>query len=281
MTYPTPITSPLQNSVIKLSHLTGLKTSHLSAALQKLSNREATVPRRSRLVEPGETGIFFVEKGHGFSYSLLAAGKRHIHRRFAPGDCIGFSEGWTSGQPHAVEALTEMTIRHVRMGILNSVLYASPTLLRALLIEASVEQRANDQRASLIAKADPQSRLAYHLLARLDRLRLTSRYHNGRISNAKVFKIHGTHGVIADELGMSSVHVSRIMSRLEETELVHRPARRLYSLLDVKRLQEMCHYENPYEMTEPDAASARLSSSSSGHTANDRRFPMAVEQFAE
>ena len=231
---------------LKLAQISGVNPAAFERDLRQLgSTRHESRPHKV-FVHAGETGLSILEKGYAFSYSSQSAGGRHIYRMYRPGDAIGFPHAWSGDQPYSICAITNVSVHKVSVGDLNRQLPKSPILLRGLLLDADIEQRAVDIRSALIARAKPVARLSHLLLETLDRIRLTSSYHNGQVASAELFKLHGTQAVIGDLTGMSPVHVSRTLTRLVNDGLIERPARKMYKILDEKALMELCEYQNPY-----------------------------------
>lgn len=151
--------------------------------------------------------------GWAASQRILEDGDRQVFDLLTPGDSIGLLQG--NRKPHAVSfaALTDLVTADAS-GLRRSVLGRAPGFTQAL---ASAEQQAESRLYDHIVRLGRRSsyeRLADFLFG------LYTRLTDARRINGPRFPFPLTQEVLADCLGLTSIHVNRTLKQMRQDGLV-------------------------------------------------------------
>lgn len=194
--------SPLTNEDISL-------LLSLESHQRCFSRGEEIVPQGSYLDD-----IYVIEKGWACRSTILIDGTLCILGFLLPGDTSDINNALVAKTDHSIRAVTEVEAIRVNYSDLKDVLHSSPSLTRAfsrakMAIEAS-------QRALLvgIAHLPATTRLAHFLCE------MTYRMHGIADTPSEKRSVPLTQIELGSALGMSNVHVNRVIRTLREQDLV-------------------------------------------------------------
>ncbi|USI71413.1 Crp/Fnr family transcriptional regulator [Sphingomonas morindae] len=192
-------------------------------ALAALEEGERTVARGAvlRAEQAVAREFYVVRKGWLYSSVMLPEGNRQILGFHLPGDLAGDAALPWSHAPFSLTAATEVTVRVVDRTSLRGLFERHPRLALSLHALAQVERTALAERLASVGRSSAMSRVAA-LLVDLWR----------RLARAKLIPPEGvilplTQEEIGDAVGLTAVHVNRMMRRLVETGLIARDGMRL------------------------------------------------------
>lgn len=224
------------------------------AALAGIGGRPRPAKARDILLDQGRgTGVaVLLHSGWAIRHRTLRDGRRQIVDFVLPGDLCDPSMYFQRHTDCAVSAITAGTYSLVRAWEILDLLAASPRLGAFFWwLEAQEEQYL---RAHLVAvgRLTAYERIAYLVWELWSRLRAVG------LAEAQAFSLPATQGLIADATGLSHVHVSRTLGRMEREGLLRRLEHR-YQILDPARFRQIAQVD---EFTSsrrlPDAVAARL-----------------------
>ena len=241
----------------KFAALNGARSEALEDWLSTVEASKTATYKNADALIAGERRLGIVQSGHACAYTLYKTGARHVSRLYHPGDIIGLPDVFGGPFPYSVRALSKLDVAFIEPWQFTPSLQKQPSAMFALMSLASADRRADAARAKAIARLEPKARVAHLLLESLDRVRLTSSYHNGQIASSETFSIPGTQKVLADLMGLSAVHVSRMLTGLQKEGLIGKPARHMFEIVDRAALVEMAEYVNPYKDPTPSKASGQ------------------------
>ena len=195
----------------------------------------------ARIVERGKRAgaAFAVTRGWAARTMTLSDGRRQIVNFMLPGDLFDLQV--FAGEPtdHDVCALTEVTIapvgREALMAVVNSASKVSGALWWASVREEAVLREQvvrNGRRSAKERVAHLLMELHYRLLAIGE-------------AEADGFDLPVGQAALSDALGLSYVHVSRVLTWLEREGLIAR-ARGRVTLADPAGLRALCEFSNLY-----------------------------------
>ncbi len=171
--------------------------------------------------------------GWAFSYRVLPGGTRQILSFLIPGDDLGPEALADDRLPYSVDAITDCTVCHFPLAAMRAHV-TEHTALCCKAIKKSRDRQMNLARhLSEVARRPAFDRVAY-LIADL-RARLLARGLM-RDDEAMPFPLRQAH--IADALGLTAIHVSRVFSELSDSALIEREGRTL-RILDADRLHRI------------------------------------------
>lgn len=171
--------------------------------------REGQHPNESRVVV---TGFVYRQK-------LARSGARQIVSMHLPGEIVDMHNSFLKVADHNVQALTRSEVALVPRSALAELADSHPDAARALLVEALIDGSILMEWMLNATRRPSPERLA-HLLCELAlRLRAAGLCELGR------YRIPMTQEELADCLGLTPVHVNRLLRQFAKTGLVERNGR--------------------------------------------------------
>ena len=200
------------------------------------------LPPKARLFINGERPeeIFVLYSGWAYRYKLLHDGSRQILDFILPGDMIGLPNSASAPHlDHSVDTITEVHLCAFPAQLVLQRLHTEPELAsRMIWIKASQQARAFE-RMTTLGRYDSRQRVAHLLLEILTRLRL-----GGAISGMSC-EFPLTQSILADALGLSTVHVNCILRQFREEGLAT-VADRTLVVRNLEALEDLCDFDDSY-----------------------------------
>ena len=201
---------------------------------------EKTVRARTDVLLQGEvpTVAHVLLDGHTFRYRLLADGRRQITAVLMPGEVCDLEAVMRGRADYGVGALTDCILGEIPIARIADPTAAGPEmarlLWRSMLRDAAI---AREWLVSLGCRTALE-RVA-HLLCELRvRLRVA-----GLSSDDTLMRL--TQAELGALLGLSTVHVNRILQELRRTGLIELSASRM-SILDIPALEKVAGFDPAY-----------------------------------
>lgn len=180
-----------------------------------------------------------LSKGWAFSCYTLEDGSRMILDIFLPGDVIGMREYASRTHQASVEAITECTLCRFPHRHLDDIFERSSRLTRIFFTIAATQQSMLVERMVNLGRRDAQSKLSHFICEMYSRLSKTNP------DMSPEFSLPLSQQMIADTMGLTPVHVSRVFSQLREKALVHRDRHRV-SIPSVEKLSDFADFNTNY-----------------------------------
>lgn len=191
--------------------------------------REGTTPQRCA----------FVLSGYAFRQKLTSDGARQILAVMLPGDFVDFQNLFLSESDHNVQALTRTRVAELATGDLRQVFLASAAISKAINTDALIESAIFREWILNIGRRDGRSRIGHLLCEFALRLRAAG------IAASPVYEFPMTQEQLGDAVGLTSVHVSRILKGLALEGLVERRGR-FVRILDWEGLRDASDFNENY-----------------------------------
>jgi CRP-like cAMP-binding protein len=186
------------------------------ALLAELQSAPVRVERGRELVHEGQTGhrAYVLLAGWACSFKLLPDGGRQIIGFPLPGDWIGLGSALLRTSDHAFSALTDVVVSSVDATRMRRLFEELPRLGVAILWATSQdESRVVDHLVSL-GRRSAIERTAHFFLELHERLEWIGQ------APDQVFACPLNQYVLADALGLSAIHVNRVLRQLRERGLL-------------------------------------------------------------
>jgi CRP-like cAMP-binding protein len=186
-----------------------------------------------QIVARGQTSpdIFVLCGGWGFRFIQLADGRRQILDFLLPGDLFSVASVFEERLHFSVKALTDVQVSGMRRAEVQSRLTTNPAIVMALAKTCAAETESSDLAICALGQCSAEERIAF-LLLRLMR-QIAAR--NVIREHQYPFPLRQQH--IADAVGLTSVHVSRILSSFRDRGI----AELSNGILKVADLTELKH----------------------------------------
>ncbi len=152
--------------------------------------------------------------GFAGRYVTLADGRRQITQIGVAGDFVDLHSLLMKQMDHGVVALTDVVVANAPHAGLRKITQDHPHLTRVLWLDTIVDAAIHRQWMAAMGRRTGLAQLA-HLLAELYlRLEVVD------LARENVFELPLSQAVLGDALGLSAVHVSRLVVDLRESGLV-------------------------------------------------------------
>lgn len=182
------------------------------ALLRKLHERRRRFPLGVDIVHQGQSDreAYVLARGWACSYKLLPGGSRQIVDFQIPGDFLGLRSMLFRVSDHNIEPVTEIEAHVVTKNDIKDIVDRSPQLATALLWAASRDEAMLVEHLINLGRRDALQRVAHYLLELGARLRLVG------LGSKAGYDCPISQYLLADVLGLSAVHVNRVLRQLRE-----------------------------------------------------------------
>jgi CRP-like cAMP-binding protein len=191
--------------------------------------REGNVPRSA----------FVLTHGMAFRYRLMPDGKRQIFTFMIPGDVFGLHAFLLRAMDHSIGTLVPTRIATISRDTVFNLFKDHPRIGAALWWSALQQNAINRERIVALGRRSSRGRLAYLVCELVWRQRAVG------LAEDHAIQLPLTQTEIADTLGLTPVHVNRILQGFRRDNLIALAHHRL-TLLDVERLQKIAGFNQDY-----------------------------------
>ncbi len=199
----------------KLGAFVTLSGAELSV-LETLHKRRRTFVAGRDLVHQGqsEQAAYILVSGWACSYKLMQNGQRQIVDFQIPGDFLGLRSVLLHLSDHSVEPVTDIEVTEVLVAELLDVFAHAPRLATAVLWAASRDEAMVVEHLVNIGRRNAAERVAHFFLELGARAALIG------MGSKAGFACPLTQYLLADALGLSAIHINRVLRHLREDGLV-------------------------------------------------------------
>lgn len=186
-----------------------------------------------------DRAAYILASGWACSYKILPEGSRQIVDFQIPGDFLGLRSVLLQTSDHCIEPVTEIEVSEVLDEDLLDAFTTTPRLATAVLWAASRDEAMVVEHLIDIGRRNAAERVAHFLLELGSRLRLVG------LGQTSGYACPLTQYHLADALGLSAVHVNRVLRQLREAGLAtFRDGQVRYD--DFDRLVEFADFDSSY-----------------------------------
>mgnify|MGYP000072190905 CR=1 FL=1 len=205
-------TSPL---TLKLSAFVALSEVELDV-LERLYQRRRFFVAGHDMVHQGQSDqlAYILFSGWVCSYKIQSDGTRQIVDFQVPGDFLGLRSVLLLASDHSFEPIGKIEAAEVLKRDLLAAFARTPRLATAILWAASRDEAMVVEHLAGIGRRDADARMAHFLLELGSRLALVG------MGTNEGYDCPLTQYHLADALGMSAIHVNRVLRKLRESGLV-------------------------------------------------------------
>ena len=199
----------------KLSAFVALSRTDLET-LARYHRRRRTFQSGHQMIHEGQRNqsAFIVAEGWACAFKLLPDGERQIVDFQIPGDFLGLRSILFRTADHSIEAVTRIEASEVLAPEIFDSFSDAPRLATAVLWAASRDEAMVVEHLVNLGRRSAEVRMAHFLLE------LSARLHLVGIGDRSGFECPLTQYHLADALGLSAVHVNRVLRHLREEGLV-------------------------------------------------------------
>jgi len=206
------------------------------------------LPARIQVFEPQQdivhdreilTRCAVLQEGWAFRYKLLDGGRRQILSFHVPGDAPDLQSLHLRPMDHGLATLTRATVAFVPHESLHDLARRFPALATALWRNTLIDGAIYRAWIATLGQRSAYGRLA-HLLCELHRRLEAAGLVAGQTCTFPI-----TQGELGNALGLSNVHVNRVLQELRAHDLISLQGRKL-SILSWSRLAKAAEFDPAY-----------------------------------
>lgn len=216
------------------------------AALDHLHGRPHHIDAGKQLIHEGQVERcgYILKSGWACSTRLLNDGGRQVIDVHVPGDFIGISQLFLPASSVNHEAVSVIDVAEVRPAALLEVMSSGGRVAEALLWAIATDEARLAARLTDIGRCSPQVRTARCLLE------LSARAVRIDPGAPHSFRCPLSQYVMADMLGLSAVHLNRVLRSLREMDLASF-RNSVIQIHDLERLIEFADMDAPAPAEKP------------------------------
>ena len=183
--------------------------------LAELQVTPSVVERGKHLVQEGQNGhkVFVLQAGWTCGYKDLPGGRQIISFPIA-GDCVGLRSALLRTTDHSYSALTDAVVSSVEGEDILKGVTEFPRLGAALLWAATREEAMVVDHLVNVKQRNAIERTAHFFMELAERLNLVG------LATETEFRCPLSKSVLANALGLTDIHVTRVLRQLRERDLL-------------------------------------------------------------
>lgn len=205
-----------------------------STALRSLGRGICTAPRGQLLLGPNSprNQTVLMHSGWAMLYRDIADGRRQIMQFCLPGDLVDPCSLLLEQRDFSIAAITPVTYSLVRFADLSAIIESHVRLALPLLWSEARELYLLRSHLLSVGRLAAKERIAALFLELAERLTAIGQ------ADSQHFQMHANQEMLADAMGLSSVHVSRTLHAMQDEGLIERQGNG-YLILDYVRLRQL------------------------------------------
>lgn len=215
--------------------------------LEEIQSHRRHIGKQTELVHEGQSGhrAFILQEGWASCYKILPDGGRQIITFSLPGDCMGLRSVLLRTSDHSFAAITDAVVSDIPSNRIISLFHDQPRIGAAILWAASRDEAMTVEHLVNIGRRSAIDGMAHLILELWERLRLVG------MATQAGFDCPLNQNALADALGLSVIHVNRVLRQLRERGLMTFLAHKVI-IHDVAGLRALAQYDSGYlDQSEP------------------------------
>ena len=180
-------------------------------------------------------GVFVIVEGFACRYQLSSKGSRQITAYLLPGDICDLDVLLLARMDHSIGAISTCMVAQLTPTTVQNLL-KRPALARALRMATLAETANLRDWLVNIGTRPAVNRVAHLLCGLVARLRVVG------LAEIDSFDFPLTQTILADTMGMSTVHMNRSLQELKGRKLIELRRKRL-TILDASRLEALAGFQ--------------------------------------
>jgi CRP-like cAMP-binding protein len=215
--------------------------------LARLCSRQRTVKRHADLSTDGQAdpGVYFLHEGWAARYKLFPDGRRQILMFVVPGDVVGLHQLLNDAAGESLATMTEMRLSQAPRDAVVDTMRQRHGLAVALWRSLEQEQAILAEHLASLGRRGALQRIGHLLLELRQRLVVTGE------GSPAAFDCPLTQYELADALGLTAIHVNRVIRQLREQGLATIDHRRV-TIHDVDALAAVAEFDGRFLASSPD-----------------------------
>lgn len=177
---------------------------------------QLTLAKNKHLFIEGEVhkSAYTLKEGWAICYKQLANGQRQVLQIVLAGDFLGYQTDFNKPIDYSVIAVTDCVLCSFNAPAIDKLLMADRSLVQRLMEIQHAQHAACKHTLTVIGQAQTKHKLAYFLIELVKRLAERKVDVNG------VIAIPLTREDIANAIGVTPIHLSRVITELSKANIV-------------------------------------------------------------
>ncbi len=211
------------------------------ALLADLARVKRSLDPQQDIVRAGDVaaGVHLILEGFAFRYKIIDDGQRQIIGLLLPGDFCDLQSIVLGPSDHYIAALTPCIVADIPQERVDSLVFHDSRLARALWWATLVDESILREWLASMGQRPADKRIAHLFCELLLRQQLVG------AAGERDCPLPLTQPMLADILGITTIHVSRILRDLRLAGLIQLKDRQLY-IPNVARLRSFCDFDPAY-----------------------------------
>ena len=211
------------------------------AALRALPFELKTYPKHAHLVREGERSksAKLIVEGLAYRHKVTAEGARQILSLHMRGDFVALESSMLNVSDHNVQVLETCTVAEVPRAALLEVIDQHGALAHAMWVDTLIDASIYREWIVNVGRRDAR-RAMCHLLCEFGR-----RLEFAGLANGGHYELPMNQEQLADALGITPIHVNRVLKELDREGLIVRQQRSVH-VPDRKRLADVGGFNELY-----------------------------------
>ena len=180
------------------------------ARLTAATSQPQTYTQRQDLIREGDRPghVFVILDGWACRYKILPSGTRQVLAFLMPGDCCDLHVGLLEEMDHCIQAITPARVTTISRVEMDAMMSENPKIAKALYIAQLVDEGTMRAWITSMGRRTSIERVA-HLMCEL-----YLRARNIGLTTEPEFELPLSQALLADSLGMTAVHLNRVLKEL-------------------------------------------------------------------
>ena len=224
----------------KLQSFNSLQESAVAALAKATAKPTECVARKDLIREGDRAGPTFVMlDGWACRYKILPNGARQILAYLMPGDCCDLRIGLSAKMDHSIQTITPALICTISQAKMDGIMKNHPDVGKAMYLAQLVDEATTRAWITSMGRRTSIERVAQLMCE------LYLRARNIGLTSERSFSLPISQLMLADSLGMTQVHLNRVLKelRLKGTISLQRGS---LQLIDPEKLINIAGFDESY-----------------------------------
>ena len=183
--------------------------------------------------------VFLLKEGMAMRYRNMPDGRRQIMTFLIPGDLCDMHVFLLKEMDHSIGTITSVRVAPIARESIMDLFGSQPRISAALWWSSLQEEAMLRERIISLGRRDARGRVAYLLCE------LLWRHAAVGLTDGAMFRLPLTQTEVADTLGLTPVHVNRVLKEFRLAGLIS-VERKTMSLLNMEELQALAGFNKDY-----------------------------------
>lgn len=211
------------------------------AALETVTAHPSEIAAKQDLIREGDRPgpVLVMIDGWAYRYKVLPNGLRQVTAFLMPGDACDLHVGMLDEMDHSIRTLTPARVATVSRNEMNRIMIDHPGITRAMYVAQLTDEATLRAWIVSMGRRTSAERVAHLMCELYTRARWTGLVYE------EEFTLPASQIVLADALGMTAVHINRILRQFRIAGIMTLNRGSLH-ILDPRKLASIAGFDQNY-----------------------------------